>query len=98
MTLFYTSFSVSEAISLVSLDNPEYTEVRMNSQSLRYFMTSLGLLTANRTCKWEDDKSTIEFNNYGIKVKIIIDRTLPKETAVFIKDEKSPVITVELSG
>lgn len=98
MILFYTSFAVSEAISLVSLDNPEYTEVRMGPQSLRYFMTSLGLLTANQTCKWGDDKSSVEFNNYGIILKIFIDRTLPKETAVFIKDEKSPVITVELSG
>jgi hypothetical protein len=98
MTLFYTSFPVSEAISIVSLDNPEYGEVRMNSLSLRYFMTSLGLLTANQACKWGDEKNIVEFNNYGIKLKIFIDNALPKETAVFIKDEKSPVITVELSG
>lgn len=94
----YRMYAVYEAISEVSIFNPHYKEVRMNITSIRCFLTGLGLTKANSACSWNKKKDIINFNNHGLKIKIFIDNKIPKETAVFIRDEKSLPITVELSG
>jgi hypothetical protein len=88
--------SIVEAIEEVSIRHPDYKEVKISHKSLAYFLRILGHYRARYLCKWAKDRKSLVYNNYGLKLKLILEDTF-SETAVFV-NKKLPSIEVKLSG